>query len=194
VKRVSSVPCLYALSAPSCAATAALAITIMLAALPLPAQVLTLPKADVDYDHAVDFHAFRTYQWKDTQDRLPNPARHAAMVTAIERELERKGLTKTADGKPDVRVRFYASVEKHLRGASRQSEGPWNNELRTSVDIEKMAEGTLIVELYEASTDERVWRGTTTRVFRDSALDEDAIRSAVALVLRTYPPPASPKP
>src|SRR5262249_13266677 len=148
----------------------------------------TLPKVEVDYDHAVDFQALRTYQWKDTQDRLSNPVRHAAMVAAIERELEGKGLTKAAEERPDVRVRFYASLQKHLRGASKQTEGPWNNELRTSVDVEKMAEGTLIIELYEGSTDQRVWRGTTVRVFRESSLDETAIRNAVARVLRSYPP------
>src|SRR6185503_20021 len=92
---------------------------------PLGAQTLALPKAEVEYDHAVDFNSFHTYRWKDTQDRLPNPARHAAMVTAIERELEKKGLRKSADAKADLLVRFYASIEKHWRGAGRQSDTPW---------------------------------------------------------------------
>jgi hypothetical protein len=167
---------------------AALLVLALSGASSATAQVLNLPKAEIDYDHAVDFRGFHTYQWKETQDRLPNPARQAAMVTAIERELEKKGLKKVA-GNPDLRLRFYASLEKHLRASSRQTEGPWNGDLRTSVDIAKMAEGTLIIELSEAKNDQRVWRGTTTRTFRESALDEDGIRSAVALVLRSYPPP-----
>src|SRR6185295_6401066 len=66
------------------------------------AQELRIPKADVQYDQATDFRAFHTYAWKDTQERLPNPTRHIAMVTAIERELEKKGLAKARDGAPDV--------------------------------------------------------------------------------------------
>jgi hypothetical protein len=156
------------------------------------AQVLTLPKAEVEYDHDADFHAFHFFRWKDTQERLSDPARHMAMVTAIERELERKGLKKSIDGAADVQVRFYASVEKHIRGSGRQANDPWTHDLRTSIDLEKMAEGTLVIELYQAGGDQRVWRGTTSRVFRPGSLDESAIRSAVALVLRAYPP--APKP
>jgi len=166
----------------------------VLAAPPLRAQVLKLPKAVVDYDDRVDFKAFHTFQWKETQDRLPNPTRHMAMVTAIERELEKKGLTKPADGQGDLRVRFYASVDKKVRGTGRQ-ETSWTGDLKTSVDFEKMSEGTLVIELYEAASEKRLWRGTTTSVFRPGSLDESAIRSAVALVLARYPPaPASPAP
>jgi hypothetical protein len=160
-----------------------------------PAQVLKLPKAEVDYDHDTDFTALRTFQWKEGQDPLPNPARNMAMVSAIERELEKKGLRKATEGKTDVRVRFYASLEKHLRGAARQSESPYTvSDLRTSVDIEKMSEGTLIIELYQGDTDRRIWRGTTTKVFRSAALDEEIIRSSVSLILRGYPPKPSPPP
>ena len=174
-------------------ATAGLLMLLALAA-PLSAQVMKLPKAVVDYDDRVDFKAFHTFQWKDTQDRLPDPARHMAMVTAIERELEKKGLTKPLDGSGDLRVRFYASVDKKVRGTGRQ-ESSWTGDLKTSVDFEKMAEGTLVIELYDAGTEKRLWRGTTTRVFRPGSLSESDIRSAVALVLGKYPPaPPSPTP
>lgn len=172
--------------------TAGLCALFVLGALPLGAQVLKLPKAVVDYDERVDFKAFHTFQWKDTQDRLPDPARHMAMVTAIERELEKKGLTRPPDGKGDLRVRFYAGVDKTVRGTGRQ-ESSWTGDLKTSVDFEKMAEGTLIIELYDASTEKRIWRGTTSSVFRPGSFDESDIRSAVALVLRNYPP-AAPSP
>ena len=179
-----------------CAAAAGVcAVALMASAGPAPAQVLKLPKAEVDYDHDTDFTAFRTFQWKEGQDPLPNPARNMALVTAIERELEKKGLRKAPEGPADVRVRFYASLDKHLRGAARQSESPYTvNDLRTSVDIEKMAEGTLIIELYQGDTDTRIWRGSTTKVFRSAALDEELIRSTVSLILRGYPPTPSPKP
>jgi len=160
------------------------------------AQTFKLPKAEVDYDHAVDFAAFHTFQWKEGQEPLPNPARNMSLVTAIERELAKKGLKKAAEGPADLRVRFYASLEKHLRGTGRQSETPYTTgDLRTSVDIEKMSEGTLVIELYRGDTDSRVWRGTSTKVFRSGAMNEELIRSTVSLILRSYPPsPPSPSP
>ena len=162
------------------------------------AQALKLPTAEVDYDHDVDFAAFHTFQWKEGQEPLPNPARNMSLVTAVERELAKKGLKKAAEGPADLRVRFYASMEKHLRGTGRQSETPYSTgDLRTSIDIEKMAEGTLVIELYRGDTEDRVWRGSTIKVFRSGAMNEEMIRSAVSLILRGYPPspkPASPAP
>jgi hypothetical protein len=175
--------------------TAVLCAAAALAAPPLGAQVMKLPKAEVDFDDRVDFKPFRTFQWKDTQDRLPDPARHMAMVTAIERELEKKGLTRPRAGKSDLLVRFYASVDTKVRGTGRQESNAWNGDLRTSVDFSKMSEGTLIIELYDAATENRIWRGTTVQAFRPGKLTESEIRSAVALILAKYPPaPPSPAP
>jgi hypothetical protein len=158
------------LAAPACA-------LLVLASAGLGAQTITLAKAEVDYDHAVDFGAFHSYQWKDTQDRLPNPIRHTTTVSAIERELEKKGLRKAAPGAaPDLRVRFYASVDKHLQAASRQSEGVWSRDLRTSIDVSKVGEGTLIVELFDGKTGARLWRGSTTRAYQKATHDEGNIR------------------
>jgi hypothetical protein len=180
----------------SAAASVLCTAVVIVAAHPAPAQTFKLPKAEVDYDHHADFTAFHTFQWKEGQEPLPNAARNMSLVTAVERELAKKGLKKAQEGPADLRVRFYASLEKHLRGASRQSETPYmTGDLRTSVDIEKMAEGTLIIELYQGDTENRVWRGSTTSVFRSSAMNDELIRSAVSLILRSYPPtPASPSP
>lgn len=171
-------------------AAAAALFVINLAAWPSHGQEITLPKADVDYDHEVDFGSLHTFQWKQTQDRLPNPTRHMALVAAVERELEKKGLKKS-EGSPDVRVRFYADIEKHLRGTGRQEDSPYvGGDLRTSVDIEKIREGSLIIELYQGDTDRRIWRGANMKAFHARHLDEQVIRSAVALILRSYPPAA----
>jgi len=184
-------------SATTSAAAIVLAAAVgMMAAGSATAQTFKLPKAEVDYDHDVDFTSFHTFQWKEGQEPLPNAARNMSLVTAVERELSKKGLKKASEGPADLRVRFYASLEKHLRGASRQSETPYmTGDLRTSVDIEKMAEGTLIIEMYRGDTESRVWRGSTTKVFRSGAMNEEMIRSVVSLILRGYPPsPASPSP
>jgi uncharacterized protein DUF4136 len=181
---------------PSATVFAWCAAVVIAAAGTAAAQTFKLPKAEVDYDHAVDFTAFHTFQWKEGQEPLPNPANNMSLVTAIERELAKKGLKKETEGTADLRVRFYAALEKHLRGAGRQSETPYmTGDLRTSVDIEKMSEGTLIIELYRGDTQNRVWRGSTVKVFRSGAMNEELIRSAVSLILRGYPPsPASPSP
>ena len=166
---------------------------LVLAAWPVRGQDVTMPKAEVDYDHDVDFGSLRTFQWTGTQERLSKPEQHMAMVTAIERELEKKGLKKSAMGTPDVRVRFHADIEKRVRGTARQSESPHSpGDLRTSVDLEKIREGSLVIELYQGDTERRLWRGVAAKAFRTRSMDEEVIRSAVALVLRSYPPPQGP--
>jgi Domain of unknown function (DUF4136) len=171
---------------------AAVCTSLLLGAPPVRAQALAGTKAAVDYERAVDFETFHTFRWRRTQDRLADPARHVSVVTAIERELERKGLRRAPDEEADLDVRFYASVKKYVRGSARQSTEPWGGDLRTSIDLVDVAECTLVIELYHAGTDHRIWRGRTTSFTRDPSHVESLIDSAVALIFRSYPPVPEP--
>ena len=91
----------------------------MAAAGPLAAQTIK-----VEANDKVDFAAFRSFAWKDTQEPAPRPLDHLQITRVVERELEAKGLAKARQGEPDVVVRYFAKIEKRTRGTGR-SEDQW---------------------------------------------------------------------
>ena len=93
---------------------------------------------------------------------------HTRIVWYVERELEKKGLKKATDATGDLLVRYYAKKREGLKGTSSQGQTTLPGgagQLTTSVDFQKVVEGTLLVELQRASDAKAVWRAasSTTR-------------------------------
>jgi hypothetical protein len=157
------------------------------------AQSLRLPKVELDFDKDVDFSAFKTYSWKDPLAAAKDPQMHMRIIWYVERELEKKGLTKKPEGEGDLFVRYYAKGRESYKGTPTQSESYLSGaagQLTTSVDFSKVAEGTLLLELQRASDGKAVWRaGSGYGSIDKKRLDADTAR-AVRLLLSKYPPPS----
>jgi hypothetical protein len=168
---------------------AALASLLVPAAL---AQELRMPKVELDYDKDVDFSAFKTYSWEDPIGAAKDPQVHTRIVWYVERELEKKGLTKKPEGEGDVFVRYYAKARQSLKGTPSQNESYLAGaagQLTTSVDFSKVVEGTLLLELRRASDDKAVWRAGSGYGSIDKKHADAEVASAVRLLLSKYPPP-----
>jgi len=169
------------------------ALGLALAAMPLGLAAQTVK---VDFDHDVDFSRYKAYEWSVTQEPASNPANHLRLTRAIERELGGKGLQKDGAGTPGIRVRYYSKIEKKLKASGYQEEdiGQPSN-LRTRVDLTRIKQGTLIVELSDAESTDVVWRGVAT----DEAPRPDLVAEAIdtwtkKIFLQFPPPPPPPKP
>jgi hypothetical protein len=156
------------------------------------AQTISMPKVDLDYDKEVDFSAFKTYSWKDPVAAAKDPQMHTRIVWYVDRELEKKGLTKAPEGEGDLLVRYYAKARKGLKGTPSQDESYLSgaaSQLTTSVDFSRVVEGTLILELQRASDGKAVWRaGSGYGSIDTKRIDAETAR-AVRLLLSKYPPP-----
>ncbi len=127
----------------------ALAATALVAS-SAPAQQFKMPRVDLDYDKDENFALFKTYSWKDTEVVATDPGMHARIVWYVDRELEKKGLKKSKDGPGDLLVRYYAKKEEGLKGTSSQGQTALPGgagQLTTTVDFQKVLEGTLLIEL-----------------------------------------------
>jgi len=157
------------------------------------AQELKMPKVELDYDKEVDFSAFRTYSWKDPLAAAKDPQMHTRIIWYVERELEKKGLTKKTEGEGDLFVRYYAKGRSGFKGTPTQSDSYLSGsagQLTTSVDFSKVSEGTLLVELQRASDGKAVWRaGSGYGSIDKKRVDADTAR-VVRLLLAKYPPPS----
>jgi hypothetical protein len=144
----------------------------------------------VDAEPGTDFSKLKTYAWVENQEAHADPVEHALITRAVERELQAKGLQKATDGKPDVRIHYYAKVENKVRGKSSQQR-PLNepSNLRTNIDFGKVAEDTLIVELYAEDSRLTLWRGEVTGVAPRADELQEGIDAEARALFAKYPPP-----
>jgi hypothetical protein len=159
--------------------------------------VLRDDRVNVDFAKGVDFSRFKTYQWKESQQPADDPTNHLRITRAVESELEAKGLEKVDPGKADLKVRYYGKVSKKLKSSSRAAGSTWEpGNLRTMIDVGKVEEGTLILELYEAGGESLVWRAMMSETMSRPDRMEQQINSVVSKLLSKYPPKeeASPTP
>ena len=145
--------------------------------------------AKITAEPGTDFSKYKTYDWIETQEQIANPVNHVLIMRAVERELGAKGVEKPSAGKPSMRVRYYAKIEKKLRGKSsqRQSFGEPTN-LRTTIDFGRVEEGTILVELYDEETRLTIWRGTVTASAPRPDEVQEAIDDAVKRLFVGFPP------
>ncbi len=179
-------------AAVGCGALAAGLGIVTLAAPLARAQQFKMPKVELEYDKAADFKAFKTFSWKDTGQVAEDPAMHARIVWYVERELEKKGLEKAASGAGDLLVRYYARKREALQGTAKDSETTLPGgagQHTTSVDIGKVTEGTLLVELQRASDQKPVWTASTDYRSIDKQRIDAETKAAVRQLIAKYPPP-----
>ena len=150
-----------------------------------------------DFDQQADFTRYKTFLWMtpDTQMSSLIGQRVSKAVTA---QLESKGLQSVSDD-PDLLVTYHAGTEAKVDvesygygyggygGYGRYGGGYGGGGIETY----HYTEGTLIIDIIDASRKELVWRGTATGVLSDNPSPEEVdenVRNVVAKILANYPP------
>lgn len=156
------------------------------------AQELRITRPEVEHADDVDFAAFGSYAWKPSQDPGDDRAMHATLVFEIDRALEEAGL-READTAAEAQllVRYYTHFERRIRSTATRESAILPDNQRTSVGFSRGVEGELVIELYRAGDDRRLWRGRVKESTSEKRFSEDQIRRAVELILGAYPPETS---
>jgi hypothetical protein len=158
----------------------------------------------VEFDKAFNFKAVRTWSWNPDGPGLVKMARtptddpeavrkqaEPVIVTAVEAELNRRGLTRTTEA-PDVFVTFYLLL---TLGSSAQTVGQFLGPLQWGVPpyaastqaLEVMNHGSLVLDF--AAKETVVWRGVAqanVRTDSDTKRREALLREAVRDLLRRF--------
>jgi hypothetical protein len=146
-----------------------------------------------DYDTDFDFTALQSYEWKIWQpDPDEDPLSRRRVERALVEGLNAEGYRHDPDD-PDFYVAIHLGSEERIdvvnwgygygRGAGRY--GP------RDVSVYTYQEGTLIIDMVDARSDELVWRGTARRVFTSAPTAEEKTRivnQAVQKLLAGFPP------
>ena len=159
-----------------------------------------------DFDHAVNFRAFKTWAWYPQQpkDAEGGPAKGYSsfldkrMRTAVAAEMNAKGLTEVAvTAAPDIYVAYSARVE------DKQQVSPYYNGMgypygygyggygaygRGYSPVTQYKAGTVVIDIVDARRKELAWRGTGQAQVNQNTIDEVETHRIVNGFLSTYPP------
>ncbi len=172
-------------------------IILAAAVLSFSAAVSFAQSVKVDVDATADFPSFKTFAW-DKGMVARNPIISSLIVTTVEGELTKRGLTRV-DANPDLKVAVAAAV-----GADIQAVGPtWNNAkyqvwggYTNPAALMNIVTGTLLVDLIDAKKDMSVLRGVAKQTLNRSTSGDDAadaksvektIKKAVTRMFEKYP-------
>ena len=164
-----------------------------------------------DFDPSVDFSGFHTYSWLPAGNGMDDGAGVAGnqlidgrIRTAIESNLNAKGLRKASEGQADISVGYqitaqdrvqYNTVNTGWGGGYGGYYGGWGGMGMTMGSSTTYAtnytDGTLIIGIFENSEKKMVWQGTATKTI-DEGLDAgertQSINQAVAKTMADFPP------
>ncbi|MDQ2771967.1 MAG: DUF4136 domain-containing protein [Bacteroidota bacterium] len=153
-----------------------------------------------DFDHAVNFRAYKTWAWYPQQpkDVEGGPAKSyesfldKRMRAAVSAELAAKGLTEVS-ASPDIYVAYSARVEDKQQ-VSPGYGYPYGYGYgggyygRGYSPVTQYKAGTVVIDIVDASRKQLAWRGTGQAQVDQNTIDETETHRIVNGILSTYPP------
>jgi hypothetical protein len=153
-----------------------------------------------DFDHAVNFRAFKTWAWYPQQpkDTEGGPAKgyqsflDKRMRAAVTAEMNKKGLTETTTA-PDIYVAYSARVEDKQQVNNSGYGYPYGYGYggfygRGFPAVTQYKAGTVVIDIIDARRKELAWRGTGQAQVDQNTIDEAETLRIVNGILSTYPP------
>ncbi len=155
-----------------------------------------------DYDNTADFAKFKSYTWMAKPSSLPSDPTSTPQNSdlldrriraSVEAELNARGLSSNAEA-PDLLVVYHLGVQDKVQVSDYgYSYSPyyWGGGGR-QIDVYQYQEGSLIIDLVDATTKSLVWRGSGSKVIENSQLDPEQMQAKVAeivnSIMASFPP------
>jgi hypothetical protein len=151
-------------------------------------------KTTVDYDRDADFSKYRTYAYEKGTP-ADNQLIDQRIVAALENQMKAEGFQKV-DSTPQVYATYHVSTQdkkQFVTDSTGYGYGPgwrWGGGMGTSTTRQiDYTVGTLVVDLWDASTKKLVWRGTASKTLEDDpSKSTKNINDAMAKIFKDYPP------
>lgn len=175
--------------------------TLLLAAALASLAGCSTTQLKAEYAETTDFRKYRSWAWSlaapanSEEPRVRDPAVHALIKKTVERELSARGLAQVAlaDG-PDALVDFFGWAQDRtdtkqassgVRGSGYTYDPGASS--RAVTEVRTLRDGTIIIDVFDASTRARVWRGTASDSVVAGA-GPGAVEAAVVEILAKFPP------
>jgi hypothetical protein len=154
---------------------------------------------NTDYSVDSDFSQFRTFQYQNSDNDVEasSPLVHERIVNAIRQGMTGSGLQEV-DSDPDVYVTYHGSATNQLRfdttymTMTNWHRPGWHSGMgvtSASTRTTTITEGTLVIDIWDASTNSLVWRAIATDTLsRNPERNTASINRAVERAFRNFPP------
>jgi len=146
-----------------------------------------------DFDHRANFSRYKTYSWQEV--KASNSLWDDRIKDAVNAQLAAKGWTQVDNGADVAIVAIKTTrTEKTLQTFYDGLGGGWRwrgfggfGESTTTEQDYK--EGTLVVDMYDASTKQLIWRASAEDMLSDKAeKNEKNLEKGVAKMFKSFPP------
>jgi len=146
-------------------------------------------KVAVDYDHSLDFSRFKTYSWHKV--KAGNTLWEQRITDQVDKDLQAKGWRRTTDGQ--VMLTAVGSTQNRKEYETFYNGMPgwgWHHiGASSTTTVENYRTGTLVLDMYDASSHRLLWRGTARDVLADNP-DKNVkkLDKAIDKLLHKFPP------
>lgn len=152
-------------------------------------------KSNSNYDRGVDFSAYHTFfiiQGNSSGD----PLLDQRATTDVETALTNRGWVEAPAGEGRAAVVVHAATRtKHDHQTFYDGWGGWawgGPWLDATTDVDDYKVGTLVVDIFDATTKQAIWRGSASDALPDDRTDNDRVTQAAVAKLFAHFPPGSP--
>ena len=153
------------------------------------------------HDTDIDFGAYYAYAWEPDDTAwinpvfLKNPELPGMISAAVDRQLAAKGFEKTSVDAANFLLTMSASVQDVTVISKHRYQG-WSHGYNrwvltrpsTPSQLNKMPEGTLILEVIDTASEGVVWQSHAAGLITRWDDMDKAVDAAVARMLQTFPP------
>jgi FlaG/FlaF family flagellin (archaellin) len=152
-------------------------------------------RVNYDFDKQADFSAYKNYAFSEGTHNLPvDQLNRDRIIKAVENEMAAKGFTKSEN--PDVLVDLHLKAEQKVDATATTTGSPWGYRYgggfsTTQINYNEYTEGTLFINMVDASTERIVWQGIGTRTIEEQASAkkrEYNINETIKQIFSKYPP------
>lgn len=161
--------------------------------------IVTLASAQsvtYNFDQDADFSKYKTYKWVEISGGVKLDDITAKQLTdALEAQLAKKGLTKTANDNADLYVGYQFATKQEREVTAYNTGwgyGPrWGGTGISSATTSTLTIGSVALDMYDAAQKRLVWRGIATKTIDEGAKPDKRqknIQKGSEKLLKNYPP------
>jgi hypothetical protein len=151
---------------------------------------IAAPAQDVhfDYDRSINFGAYQTYQWADSNARAASQLMDQNIKRAVDGQLAVKGLRRVDTG-GDLQVSYQAAIDQEKQFDGFGTGPRWYGTARvtsSTIDI-----GKLGISLFDPAKKQLVWQGSASKAIslkKDPDKNYRDLEKTVAKLFKNYPP------
>jgi hypothetical protein len=158
----------------------------LLVVLTAAAVVVQAQKVTTDSAPGAQFGSYRTYAWTPGTPS-PESIVEQRIHDGVSAQLQAKGLMRV-EANPDLYVATHVTT-RTVPEVIASGFGPWWGYGGGVATVQTYTKGTLVVDLYDASTKKMVWRGVATSTLSSKPSKNTAkLDKALTKMFERYPP------